>query len=85
MMTAAVATGFVGRFMIMRLLTGGGVMVGSLGVVTGMCIMVLRLLCGGMRVAARGQRGIGGNSLQGQGQHQQPGGDESQVFHEVEF
>ncbi len=85
MMTAGMATGFVGRFMVMQLLIDSGMVVSSLRVVTGMGGVVLCLLRDDMFVAAGHQRRIGRNALQGQGQHQQPGGQESNAFHRVEF
>ena len=87
MMAAGMAAGVVGRFMVMVLLAGRGVMVGGrLRVVTGMRVVVMHLLRGGgMFVTAGRQRRIGCNALQGQGQHQQPGSDLSRAFHEVEF
>lgn len=85
MMTAGMATGFVGRFMVMQLLIDSGIVVCSLRVVTGMDVVLLSLLRDGMVVAAGHQRCIGRNALQGQGQHQQPGSKESNAFHEVEF
>lgn len=86
-MAAGMATGIVGRFMVMVLLAGRGVVVGDcLRVVTGMRVVFMRLLRGGgMFVAAGRQRRIGCYALQGQDQHQQPGSDESQAFHEEEF
>lgn len=86
-MAAGMAAGIVGWFMVMVLRTGRGVVVGGcLRVVTGMRVVVMRLLRGGgMFVAARCHRRIGCNALQGQGQHQQPGSDLSHAFHEVEF
>jgi len=84
MMTAGMAAGVVSRFVIMRW-GGRGVVVGRLRVVIGMGAVVVHLLHGGMFIAAGHQRRIGRNALQGQGQHQQPGGKESNASHEVEF
>lgn len=86
-MAAGMAAGIVGRFMVMVLLAGRGVVVGGgLRMVTGMRVVVMHLLCGGgMFVATGRQRRIGCNGLQGQGQHQQPGSDLTCAFHEVGF